>query len=185
VGQKTHPYGFRLGIVKPWRSRYFARRDFPELLKEDDLIRQYLKTRLSHAAIADVHVERKPGKVTVTVHTGRDAESGEIVEARLQSRKIAALRKRAEMQFIEYGFLARAAAPSVVGPGEGARVDDFGGAVHVVGIETRGGIGQQQFAVAGAVPVAAAGSGIRHEQTVPTVRARLHAQLPRGTVFQS
>src|SRR5207247_1938228 len=53
------------------RTRYYARRDFPELLKEDDLIRKYLKTRLSHAAIADIHVERKPGKVTVTVHTGR------------------------------------------------------------------------------------------------------------------
>src|SRR5207249_10324397 len=71
VGQKTHPYGFRLGIIKPWRSRYYARHDFPELLKEDDLIRKYLKTRLSHAAIADIHIERKPGKVTVTVHTGR------------------------------------------------------------------------------------------------------------------
>src|SRR5262245_32385129 len=71
VGQKTHPYGFRRGVVKQWRSRYFARRNFPELLKEDDLIRKYLKTRLSHAAIADVHVERRPGKVTVTVHTGR------------------------------------------------------------------------------------------------------------------
>ena len=49
MGQKTHPYGFRLGIVKPWRSRYYARRNFPELLKEDDLIRKYLRTRLSHA----------------------------------------------------------------------------------------------------------------------------------------
>ena len=71
MGQKTHPYGFRLGVIKPWRSRYYARRNFPELLKEDDLIRRYLKTRLSHAAIADVHIERRPGKVTVTVHTGR------------------------------------------------------------------------------------------------------------------
>ena len=71
MGQKTHPYGFRLGIVKQWRSRYYARRDFPELLKEDELIRKYLKTRLSHAAISDIHVERKPGKVTVTVYTGR------------------------------------------------------------------------------------------------------------------
>ena len=71
MGQKVHPHGFRLGIVKPWRSRWFANRDFPALLKEDDLIRRYLKTRLSHAAIADVHIERRPGKVTVTVHTGR------------------------------------------------------------------------------------------------------------------
>ena len=71
MGQKTHPYGFRLGIVKPWRSRYYARRNFPELLKEDDLIRKYLKTRLGHAAISEIHIDRRPGKVTVTVHTGR------------------------------------------------------------------------------------------------------------------
>lgn len=71
MGQKTHPYGFRLGIIKPWRSRWFARRDFADLLKEDELIRKYLRTRLAHAAISDVHVERRPGKVTVTVFTGR------------------------------------------------------------------------------------------------------------------
>jgi small subunit ribosomal protein S3 len=71
VGQKTHPHGFRLGIVKPWRSRWFANRDMPALLREDELIRTYLKTRLQHAAISDVHIERKPGKVVVTVHTGR------------------------------------------------------------------------------------------------------------------
>ena len=71
MGQKTHPYGFRLGIIKPWRSRWFARSDFAELLQEDDLVRKYLRTRLAHAAVADVHVERKPGKVTVTVFTGR------------------------------------------------------------------------------------------------------------------
>ena len=71
MGQKTHPHGFRLGIVKPWRSRWFANREFPALLKEDELVRTYLKTRLQHAAISDVHIERKPGKVLVTVHTGR------------------------------------------------------------------------------------------------------------------
>ncbi|MGA2383761.1 MAG: 30S ribosomal protein S3 [Gemmatimonadales bacterium] len=71
MGQKVHPHGFRLGIVKPWRSRWFANREFPALLKEDELIRTYLRTRLQHAAISDVHIERKPGKVLVTVHTGR------------------------------------------------------------------------------------------------------------------
>jgi len=71
VGQKTHPHGFRLGIVKPWRSRWYAGKEFPALLKEDELIRTYLRTRLQHAAIADVHIDRKPGKVLVTVHTGR------------------------------------------------------------------------------------------------------------------
>ncbi len=46
MGQKTHPYGFRLGIVKQWRSRYYARRNFPELLKEDELIRKYLNAEV-------------------------------------------------------------------------------------------------------------------------------------------
>ncbi len=71
MGQKTHPYGFRLGIVKPWRSRWYARHDFADLLQEDDLIRKYLGTRLAHAAVADVHIERRPGKATVTIFTGR------------------------------------------------------------------------------------------------------------------
>ncbi len=71
MGQKTHPYGFRLGIIKPWRSRWYAGKEFPQLLREDELIRKYLRSRLSHAAISDIHVERKPGKVTVTIFTGR------------------------------------------------------------------------------------------------------------------
>jgi len=72
LGQKTHPYGFRLGTVKPWKSRWFASRaDFPALLAEDDKLRKYLHARLSHAALAKVEIERKPKKIVVTVHTGR------------------------------------------------------------------------------------------------------------------
>ena len=71
MGQKTNPIGFRLGIVKPWVSRWFASKEMPALLKEDELIRKYLLTRLGHAAIAEIHIERRPGKVTVTIHTGR------------------------------------------------------------------------------------------------------------------
>ncbi|MEK7379451.1 MAG: 30S ribosomal protein S3, partial [Gemmatimonadota bacterium] len=71
MGQKTHPIGFRLGVVKPWSSRWYARKEMPALLKEDELIRKYLHARLGHAAIAQIDVERRPGKVTVTVHTGR------------------------------------------------------------------------------------------------------------------
>ena len=71
MGQKTHPIGFRLGVVKPWKSRWVATKDMPALLKEDELIRKYLMARLGHAAIAQIEIERKPGKVTVTIHTGR------------------------------------------------------------------------------------------------------------------
>jgi small subunit ribosomal protein S3 len=71
MGQKTNPIGFRLGVSRQWKSRYYANRDFPALLREDELLRKYLKARLGHAAIADIQVERKPGKVVVTIHTGR------------------------------------------------------------------------------------------------------------------
>ena len=72
MGQKTHPIGFRLGVSKQWRSKWFAtKKDFPALLKEDELLRKYLKARLASAAIADIVIERKPGKVVVTIHTGR------------------------------------------------------------------------------------------------------------------
>ena len=72
MGQKTHPYGFRLGLVKPWKSRWYARtRDFPKLLAEDEKLRKYLHARLDHAAISNVEIERTPTKIVVTIHTGR------------------------------------------------------------------------------------------------------------------
>ena len=75
MGQKTNPIGFRLGITKDWRSRWFATKDYPQLLKEDDLLRKYLRLRRfpgnASPAIADIIIDRKPGKVVVTLHTGR------------------------------------------------------------------------------------------------------------------
>jgi small subunit ribosomal protein S3 len=72
MGQKTNPIGFRLGISKAHRSTWYAgAKDMPGLLKEDALLRKYLKQRMGHAAIADITIERKPGKVVVTIHTGR------------------------------------------------------------------------------------------------------------------
>jgi small subunit ribosomal protein S3 len=71
MGQKVHPRGFRLGIVKPWKSRWYADRTFSELLREDETIRKYMHQRLAHAAVAEVEIERKPQKIVVTVHTAR------------------------------------------------------------------------------------------------------------------
>jgi small subunit ribosomal protein S3 len=72
MGQKTHPRGFRLGIIKPWRSRWYAERGkFSELIKEDEQIRKYLHRRLGHAALSAVEIERKPQKIVVTLHTAR------------------------------------------------------------------------------------------------------------------
>ena len=71
MGQKTHPTGFRLGIVKDWSSRWYAERDFPRLLMEDETIRKYLRRRLSHAALAQIDIDRTPSKIVVTLHTAR------------------------------------------------------------------------------------------------------------------
>jgi small subunit ribosomal protein S3 len=71
MGQKVHPRGFRLGIVKPWKSRWYADRTFGQLLREDETIRKYMHQRLSHAAVSEVEIDRKPQKIVVTVHTAR------------------------------------------------------------------------------------------------------------------
>ena len=59
MGQKTHPYGFRLGFVKQWKSKWFAMKDYGKFLSEDLEIRKYLSQRLKKAAIADIEIERK------------------------------------------------------------------------------------------------------------------------------
>ena len=71
MGQKVHPYGFRLGINKPWKSNWFAKRDFPILLLEDIAIREYIKKNLSHAGVANVEVERSASRVRINIHTSR------------------------------------------------------------------------------------------------------------------
>jgi small subunit ribosomal protein S3 len=71
MGQKVHPRGFRLGIIKPWKSRWYADRQFGALLKEDETIRRYMHQRLSHAAVSEIEIDRKPQKIVVTVHTAR------------------------------------------------------------------------------------------------------------------
>ncbi len=71
MGQKTHPYGFRLVYNKPWHSRWFAERDYADLLQEDLELRDALKKRLSHAGVSEVDIERAADKLRVTIHTSR------------------------------------------------------------------------------------------------------------------
>ncbi|MEB3299104.1 MAG: 30S ribosomal protein S3 [Candidatus Sericytochromatia bacterium] len=68
MGQKIHPYGLRLGIIKPWRSRWFAgHKDYRQNLVEDRKIRLHIKSKLYSAGIADIHIERKASAVSVFV----------------------------------------------------------------------------------------------------------------------
>ena len=71
MGQKVHPYGFRLGVNKTWVSSWCARREFPDLLLEDINLRRYIKKILSHAGISRVEVERSANRVRVNIHTAR------------------------------------------------------------------------------------------------------------------
>lgn len=72
MGQKTHPIGFRLGIIKPWSSRWFAAdRNFADLVNEDRLLKRYIGRRLDNAGIAKVVISRAPKRVTVDIHTSR------------------------------------------------------------------------------------------------------------------
>ena len=71
MGQKVHPYGFRLGINKTWVSKWCVRRDFSSLLLEDINLRGYVKRTLAHAGISKVEVERSADRVRVSIHTAR------------------------------------------------------------------------------------------------------------------
>jgi small subunit ribosomal protein S3 len=71
MGQKTHPYGFRLGVTKTWRSRWFAKADYAKLLKEDLDLKESLKSRLRAAGISSVEVDRPGNKLRVTIRTSR------------------------------------------------------------------------------------------------------------------
>jgi small subunit ribosomal protein S3 len=71
VGQKVHPYGFRLGVTKTWRSRWFAKQDYHRLLKEDLELKDLLKERLKSAGVSSVEVDRPGNKLRVTIRTSR------------------------------------------------------------------------------------------------------------------
>jgi len=71
VGQKVHPYGFRLGFNKTWRSRWYSDRDYAKLLHEDLALRNELKRRFAHAGVSRIEIERAANKLKVDIHTSR------------------------------------------------------------------------------------------------------------------
>jgi small subunit ribosomal protein S3 len=71
MGQKVHPYGFRLGFNKPWRSRWFAKQGYPKLLQEDLELKETLRDRLKSAGVSSIEVDRPGNKLRVTIRTSR------------------------------------------------------------------------------------------------------------------
>jgi small subunit ribosomal protein S3 len=71
MGQKVHPFGFRLGYNKTWRSRWYAEKDYAKLLHEDLRLKVQLKRRFSHAGVSRVEIERAANKLKINIHTSR------------------------------------------------------------------------------------------------------------------
>lgn len=71
MGQKVHPYGFRLGYNKNWQSRWFSLKDYPRYVYEDKNIRDFIKKKLYHAGISRIEIERAAEKVRVIIFTAR------------------------------------------------------------------------------------------------------------------
>lgn len=71
MGQKVHPIGLRIGIIRDWDAKWFAEKDYASLLHEDVKVRRFLKKRLANASVAKVEIERKANQLKVTVHTAR------------------------------------------------------------------------------------------------------------------
>lgn len=72
MGQKVHPYGFRLGVVTDWKSRWYAEgQQYRDYIAQDDHLRQYLRDLLPHAAISKIEIERTRERLRVDVHTAR------------------------------------------------------------------------------------------------------------------
>jgi small subunit ribosomal protein S3 len=71
VGQKVHPVGLRIGVIRDWESKWFAGKDYSTLLHEDIKIREYVSKRLSDASVSKIEIERAANRVNVTIHTAK------------------------------------------------------------------------------------------------------------------
>jgi len=108
LGRKVHPEGFRLGIIKDWKARWYAEgREYAALLKEDLAIRDLIREELSRAGISKIEIERFPNQVSLTIHTARPGivigRKGTTVNAlRRQLEELTAKRVRIEVQEVEH-----------------------------------------------------------------------------------
>ncbi|HEX4835556.1 MAG TPA: 30S ribosomal protein S3 [bacterium] len=71
MGQKIHPIGLRLGIIKDWESKWYAEKNFADLLQEDQTLRRHIKGKLGRAGISRIEIERAANRVRITIHSAR------------------------------------------------------------------------------------------------------------------
>ncbi|MFZ0369442.1 MAG: 30S ribosomal protein S3 [Halobacillus sp.] len=71
MGQKINPVGLRIGVIRDWESKWYAGKDYADLLHEDIKIREFVEKRLKDAAISTVEIERAANRVNITIHTAK------------------------------------------------------------------------------------------------------------------
>src|SRR5919198_6154113 len=71
MGQKTHPTGFRLGIIKTWSSRWYEEKNYAKWLHEDLKLKNFIKKKLNHAGVSYIEIERAANKAKINIHTAR------------------------------------------------------------------------------------------------------------------
>lgn len=71
MGQKTHPYGFRLGVIKTWKSKWYADKHYAKWLHQDIELKKAIRKKFAHAGIADIQIERAANKAKVVIFTSR------------------------------------------------------------------------------------------------------------------
>ncbi|MGI6574331.1 MAG: 30S ribosomal protein S3 [bacterium] len=91
MGQKVNPVGLRIGIIKDWKSKWYADKDYVDLLHEDLAIRNYVKDKLYHAGVSSIEIERAANRVRITIQTakpgiviGRKGSGVEIIRNELE-----------------------------------------------------------------------------------------------------
>lgn len=89
MGQKVNPIGLRIGIIRDWESKWYADKNYADLLQEDIKIREFLKKRLYDSAVSHIEIERAVNRVNVTIHTAKPGmvigKGGSEVESLRQS----------------------------------------------------------------------------------------------------
>ncbi|KOO40873.1 30S ribosomal protein S3 [Priestia koreensis] len=71
MGQKVHPIGLRIGVIRDWESKWYAEKDYADLLHEDLKVREYITKRLHDASVSKVEIERAANRLNVTIHTAK------------------------------------------------------------------------------------------------------------------
>ena len=71
MGQKVNPIGLRIGVIRDWESRWYAGKDYAELLHEDIKVREYIAKRLAESSVSKVEIERAANRLNVTIHTAK------------------------------------------------------------------------------------------------------------------